>query len=56
MTNGFRRAMTCAYMPDSARFNGMKNILCDKQVARLKVRDLLDDDAQNPLIYTAGLP
>jgi ectoine hydroxylase-related dioxygenase (phytanoyl-CoA dioxygenase family) len=51
MTNGFRRAMTCAYMPDGATFNGIKNILSDEQVARLKVGDLLNDDAVNPLIY-----
>jgi phytanoyl-CoA hydroxylase len=51
MTNGFRRAMTCAYMPDGATFNGIKNILSDEQVARLKIGDLLNDDAQNPLIY-----
>lgn len=51
MTNGFRRAMTCAYMPDGAVFNGIKNILSDEQVAQLKVGDLLNDDAQNPLIY-----
>ena len=52
MTNGFRRAMTCAYMPDGATFNGIKNILSDEQVARLKVGDLLNDDGQNPLIYS----
>jgi phytanoyl-CoA hydroxylase len=51
MTNGFRRAMTCAYMPDGARFNGNKNILSDEQVAKLKIGDLLNDEAQNPLIY-----
>ena len=51
MTNGFRRAMTCAYMPDGATFNGIKNILSDAQVARMKVGDLLNDDLQNPLIY-----
>jgi ectoine hydroxylase-related dioxygenase (phytanoyl-CoA dioxygenase family) len=51
MTNGFRRAMTCAYMPDGAVFNGVKNILTDEQVAKLKIGDLLNDDAQNPLIY-----
>ena len=51
MTNGFRRAMTCAYMPDGAVFNGIKNILTDEQVAKLKIGDLLNDDAQNPLIY-----
>ncbi|MEO6948822.1 MAG: phytanoyl-CoA dioxygenase family protein [Ginsengibacter sp.] len=52
MTNGFRRAMTCAYMPDGATFNGIKNILSDEQVAKLKVGDLLNDDAQNPLIFS----
>jgi len=51
MTNGFRRAMTCAYMPDGAVFNGIKNILTEDQVAKLKNGDLLNDDAQNPLIY-----
>lgn len=53
MTNGFRRAMTCAYMPDGATFNGIKNILTDEQVARLNVGDLLNDETQNPLIYSA---
>lgn len=52
MTNGFRRAMTCAYMPDGATFNGIKNILTDEQIAKLKVGDLLNDDEQNPLIYS----
>lgn len=51
MTNGFRRAMTCAYMPDGATFNGIKNILTDEQVALLQVGDLLNDEDQNPLIY-----
>ncbi|MDP2335789.1 MAG: phytanoyl-CoA dioxygenase family protein [Bacteroidota bacterium] len=52
MTNGFRRAMTCAYMPDGAVFNGIQNILSDEQVAKLKIGDLLNDDEQNPLIYS----
>jgi phytanoyl-CoA hydroxylase len=52
MTNGFRRAMTCAYMPDEARFNGIKNILSDEQFAKLNIGDPLEDDAQNPLIYS----
>lgn len=52
MTNGFRRAMTCAYMPDGAVFNGIKNILSDEQVAKLKIGDLLNDELQNPLIYS----
>lgn len=53
MTNGFRRAMTCAYMPDGARFNGIQNILSDEQLKQLKIGDLLNDEQQNPLIYTS---
>ncbi|MFZ4771933.1 MAG: phytanoyl-CoA dioxygenase family protein, partial [Ferruginibacter sp.] len=44
MTSGFRRAMACAYMQDGAAFNGIKNILSDEQVAKLKVGDLLNDE------------
>src|SRR5689334_17247138 len=51
MTPGFRRAMTCAYMPDGSTFNGQQNVLSDEQIARLKVGDILDDSNQNPLIY-----
>lgn len=51
MTPGFRRAMTCAYMPDGNVYNGTQNILSDETVARLKVGDPLNDDAQNPLLY-----
>jgi phytanoyl-CoA hydroxylase len=51
MTNGFRRAMTCAYMPDGNRFNGEPNILPDAYLQRLKIGDLLNNDEQNPLIY-----
>jgi len=52
MTPCFRRAMTCAYMPDGSTFNGQKNILSDEQAAKLKIGDLLRDDFQNPLIYS----
>lgn len=51
MTNHTRRAMTCAFMPDGAVFNGIQNILTDEQVARLAVGDPLTDEAQNPLVY-----
>ena len=54
MTPGFRRAMTCAYMPDGAIFNGIQNILTEEKVSQMKVGDLLNDDEQNPLIYTAS--
>ena len=52
MTPGFRRAMTCAYMPDGSTFNGKKNILSDEYVATLKIGDLINDNKQNPLIYS----
>ena len=53
MTNGYRRAMTCSFMPDGATYNGVQNILTDAQIADLKIGDVLNDDAQNPLIYKA---
>ena len=56
MTPGFRRAMTCAYMPDGSTFNGQQNVLSDEQIARLKVGDVLDDVNQNPLIYHRTKP
>ncbi len=52
MTSGYRRAMTCAYMPEGSVFNGKQNILSDEQVSQLSIGQLLDDDTQNPLIYT----
>src|SRR6202000_1983940 len=51
MTSGFRRAMTCAYMPDGNVYNGQPNVLPDVYVRDLAVGDLLNNDAQNPLIY-----
>lgn len=55
MTSRSRRAMTCAFMPDGAVFNGQQNILTDEQVSRLSVGDLLADDEQNPLVYTVNV-
>lgn len=54
MTNRPRRAMTCAYMPDGAAFNGQKNVLPDEYVATLSIGDLLDDDTVNPLLWRCG--
>jgi len=51
MTPGFRRAMTCAYMPDGNVYNGIPNVLPDDYVKTLQVGDLLNDNEQNPLIY-----
>ncbi|TDE45899.1 phytanoyl-CoA dioxygenase family protein [Flavobacterium rhamnosiphilum] len=51
MTSGYRRAMTCAYMPDGNVFNGQPNVLPAEYVGKLKIGDLLNDENQNPLIY-----
>ncbi|HEX3933271.1 MAG TPA: phytanoyl-CoA dioxygenase family protein [Puia sp.] len=51
MTNGYRRAMTCAYMPDGCTFNGQANVLPEAYAAQLKPGDLLKNEMQNPLIY-----
>jgi phytanoyl-CoA hydroxylase len=52
MTPGRRRAMTCAYMPDGCRFNGIANVLPPDYMATLQVGDLLANDDQNPLVYS----
>lgn len=51
MTSGFRRAMTCAYMPDGNVFNGEPNILPDLYLKKLEPGDVLNNEEQNPLIY-----
>lgn len=55
MTPGFRRAMTCAYMPEGSTFNGQANILPQEYLSTLKVGDTLNSDEQNPLIYHASV-
>lgn len=52
MTPYSRRAMTCIYMPEGATFNGIQNILPDELVAALSIGDILDDDTQNPLVWS----
>jgi phytanoyl-CoA hydroxylase len=49
-----RRAMTCAYMPEGATFNGQKNVLPDGYLRTLKIGDPLNNDQQNPLLWPAG--
>jgi len=56
MTPGWRRAMTCAYMPDGSTFNGKGNILTKEQLAKLKIGDPIEDDNQTPLIYHPKKP
>ena len=51
MTNGFRRAMTCSYMPDGNLFNGEPNILPESYIRKLKIGDPLNNEEQNPLIF-----
>lgn len=46
-----RRAMTCAFMPDGATFNGTQNVLPDRMIERLQPGDVLNNDEQNPLIW-----
>ena len=53
MTRGRRIAMTCAYMPEGSTFNGHKNILPEDYFKSLKVGDVLENDAHNPLIYSS---
>ncbi|MBU7571236.1 MAG: phytanoyl-CoA dioxygenase family protein [Flavobacterium sp.] len=52
MTPGFRRAMTCAFMPDGSVFNGKQNVLSDEYAASLKPGHVLNNDLQNPLLYS----
>jgi phytanoyl-CoA hydroxylase len=52
MTRGRRRAMTCAYMPEGSTFNGQRNILPDAYFESLHVGDVLNSDAQNPLVFS----
>ena len=56
MTPGWRRAMTCGFMPDGSTFNGQQNILSDAQFANYEIGDVLDDDEQNPLLYHKSKP
>jgi phytanoyl-CoA hydroxylase len=51
MTPRPRRAITCAYMPDGATFNGQHNVLPPDYLRTLRVGDLLDNERQNPLVY-----
>lgn len=51
MTNRPRRAMTCAYMPDGATFNGQQNVLPPEYFASLQIGDVLNDERINPLIW-----
>ncbi|WP_420645001.1 phytanoyl-CoA dioxygenase family protein [Candidatus Leptofilum sp.] len=51
MTPGWRRAMTCAYMPDGSTFNGTQNVLPNAYFKELTKGDVIDNDKYVPLIY-----
>ncbi|MAE60932.1 MAG: phytanoyl-CoA dioxygenase [Planctomycetaceae bacterium] len=51
MTPGYRRAMTCGFMPIGSTYSGVQNILTDEQAEKLKVGDVMDDDEQNPVVW-----
>ena len=56
MTPGWRRAMTCGYMPDGSTFNGTRNILPQAYFDSLEIGEPLDDNAINPLIWHKSKP
>ena len=52
MTPRQRRAMTCAFMPDGARYNGRPHsVLPHEYVDKLRVGDPIDDDRIVPLVW-----
>ena len=53
MTRGRRIAMTCAYMPEGSTFNGKKNILPEDYFKSLHEGDVMENDEQNPLVYSS---
>ena len=54
MTPRARRAMTCAFMPEGARFNGRgHNVLGRSWAETLEVGDVLDNDERLPPIWRA---
>lgn len=52
MTRGRRIAMTCGYMPEGSTFNGQRNILPKEYFETLKPDDVMENDEQNPLLYS----
>ena len=56
MTLGYRRAMTCAYMPDGARFNGKRNVLSEAYFNSLIPGDVINDPIEVPTIFDRNSP
>jgi ectoine hydroxylase-related dioxygenase (phytanoyl-CoA dioxygenase family) len=53
MTRGRRIAMTCGYMPEGSTFNGQRNILPEAYFKTLKEGDVLENNEQNPLLWSS---
>jgi ectoine hydroxylase-related dioxygenase (phytanoyl-CoA dioxygenase family) len=53
MTRGRRIAMTCGYMPEGSTYNDNRNILPEAYFKTLKEGDVLENDEQNPLLYSS---
>ena len=53
MTRGRRIAMTSGYMPEGSTFDGKRNILPEDYFNSLKVGDVLENDEQNPLLWSS---
>jgi ectoine hydroxylase-related dioxygenase (phytanoyl-CoA dioxygenase family) len=52
MTPRWRRAMTCAYMPEGATYNGQPHWVLGKEwLEELQVGDPLDDESVLPRAY-----
>jgi phytanoyl-CoA hydroxylase len=56
MTRGRRIAMTAGYMPEGSTFNGRKDILPVDYFKSLKQGDVMENDEQNPLLYSSRQP
>jgi phytanoyl-CoA hydroxylase len=56
MTPRQRFAMTVAYMPDGATFNGLQDVYTTAEAARLRRGERLADPALNPLVYPVAVP
>jgi len=55
MTSNWRRAMTCAYVPQGSIFNGQQNFLTKEQFEKLTVGQVLNDDDLNPLVWSKSM-
>ena len=55
-TPAWRRAMTCAYMPEGSTYNGQLNVLPESYAQGLQIGDPLDEDSIMPLAFSRRTP